>query len=33
MRVEFDPRDDPTLRGRIEVLIDPRRKNPPDIVH
>jgi len=26
VRVEFDPPDDPTLRGRIEVLADPLHK-------
>jgi hypothetical protein len=24
VRVEFDPPDDPSLRGRIEVLVEPR---------
>jgi hypothetical protein len=26
VRVEFDPPEDPALRGRIEVLLDPRKK-------
>jgi hypothetical protein len=27
--VEFDPPDDPSLRGRIEVLVEPRPTSRP----
>jgi hypothetical protein len=30
VRVEFDPPDDPSLRGRIEVLVEPATKPDPD---
>jgi hypothetical protein len=32
VRVEFDPPDEPGLRGRIEVLVDPITP-PPGITH
>jgi hypothetical protein len=30
VRVEFDPPGDPSLRGRIEVLVEPAAKRDPD---
>jgi|tagenome__1003787_1003787.scaffolds.fasta_scaffold19953763_1 uncharacterized Zn finger protein len=32
-RVEFDPPDEPDLRGRIDVLVDPNDGDPTGIGH
>ncbi len=32
-RVEFDPPDEPKLRGRIDVLIDPHDANGETKIH
>jgi len=32
-RVEFDPPDEPDLRGRIELIVDPEDERPPGVSH
>jgi len=32
-RVEFDPPDEPDLRGRIELIVDPSDLGPTDGSH
>ncbi len=33
VRVEFDPPDAPELRGRIEVVVDPKKSGPDETIH